>query len=80
VIGFRCSSSAGGRIINITSVFGQMGRLAGQLAASKAGLNRIDHAIAARLARATLLVTQSSPGFIETAMTSGFSDDFSRTH
>jgi 3-oxoacyl-[acyl-carrier protein] reductase len=55
-----------GRIINITSVFGQMGQ-AGQAnyAASKAGLIGLTMAVA--------------PGFIETAMTAVLSEDFKQT-
>jgi 3-oxoacyl-[acyl-carrier protein] reductase len=66
-----------GRIINITSVFGQMGQ-AGQAnyAASKAGLIGLTMAIAREVGSRNITCNAVSPGFIETAMTSGFSDDF----
>jgi len=66
-----------GRIINITSVFGQMGQ-AGQAnyAASKAGLIGLTMAIAREVRSRNITCNAVAPGFIETAMTSGFSDDF----
>jgi 3-oxoacyl-[acyl-carrier protein] reductase len=66
-----------GRIINITSVFGQMGQ-AGQAnyAASKAGLIGLTMAIAREVGSRHITCNAVAPGFIETAMTSGFSDDF----
>lgn len=66
-----------GRIINITSVFGQMGQ-AGQAnyASSKAGLIGFTMAIAREVGSRTITVNAVAPGFIETAMTSGLSDDF----
>jgi 3-oxoacyl-[acyl-carrier protein] reductase len=66
-----------GRIINITSVFGQAGQ-AGQAnyAASKAGLIGLTMAIAREVASRNITCNAVAPGFIETAMTSGFSDDF----
>jgi len=66
-----------GRIINITSVFGQTGQ-AGQAnyAASKAGLIGLTMAIAREVASRNITCNAVAPGFIETAMTSGFSDDF----
>jgi 3-oxoacyl-[acyl-carrier protein] reductase len=66
-----------GRIINITSVFGQMGQ-AGQAnyAASKAGLIGLTMAIAREVGSRSITCNAVAPGFIETAMTSGFSDDF----
>jgi 3-oxoacyl-[acyl-carrier protein] reductase len=66
-----------GRIINITSVFGQMGQ-AGQAnyAASKAGLIGLTMAMARELASRTITVNAVAPGFIETAMTEGLSGDF----
>lgn len=59
-----------GRIINITSVFGQMGQ-AGQAnyAASKAGLIGLTMAMARELASRSITVNAIAPGFIETAMT-----------
>jgi len=66
-----------GRIINITSIFGQMGQ-AGQAnyAASKAGLIGLTMAIAREVGSRNITCNAIAPGFIETAMTSGFSEDF----
>src|SRR6476469_2732218 len=66
-----------GRIINITSVFGQMGQ-AGQAnyAASKAGLIGLTMAIAREVASRNITCNAVAPGFIETAMTSSLSEDF----
>jgi 3-oxoacyl-[acyl-carrier protein] reductase len=66
-----------GRIINISSVFGQMGQ-AGQAnyAASKAGLIGLTMAIAREVGSRNITCNAVAPGFIETAMTSGFTDDF----
>jgi len=66
-----------GRIINITSVFGQMGQ-AGQAnyAASKAGLIGLTMAIAREVGSRNITCNAVAPGFIETAMTSGFSEEF----
>src|SRR6202522_683554 len=59
-----------GRIINITSVFGQMGQ-AGQAnyAASKAGLIGLTMAVAREVGSRNITVNAVAPGFIETAMT-----------
>jgi 3-oxoacyl-[acyl-carrier protein] reductase len=59
-----------GRIINITSIFGQMGQ-AGQsnYAASKAGLIGLTMAIAREVASRNITVNAVAPGWIETAMT-----------
>ncbi len=66
-----------GRIINITSVFGQMGQ-AGQAnyAASKAGLIGLTMAMARELASRNITVNAVAPGYIETAMTAGLSAEF----
>src|SRR5580704_4577178 len=66
-----------GRIINISSVFGQTGQ-AGQAnyAASKAGLIGLSMAIAREVGSRNITCNAVAPGFIETAMTSGLSDDF----
>jgi 3-oxoacyl-[acyl-carrier protein] reductase len=65
-----------GRIINITSIFGQMGQ-AGQAnyAASKAGLIGLTMAIAREVGSRNITCNAVAPGFIETAMTSVLSDD-----
>jgi len=59
-----------GRIINITSIFGQMGQ-AGQAnyAASKAGLIGLTMALAREVGSRNITANAVAPGFIETAMT-----------
>jgi 3-oxoacyl-[acyl-carrier protein] reductase len=66
-----------GRIINVTSVFGQTGQ-AGQAnyAASKAGLIGLTMAIAREVGSRNITCNAVAPGFIETAMTSGLGDEF----
>ncbi len=65
-----------GRIINVTSIFGQMGQ-AGQAnyAASKAGLIGLTMAIAREVGSRNITCNAVAPGFIETAMTSVLSDE-----
>lgn len=75
---FLCSRAAArlmskqryGRIINISSVVGQMGN-AGQAnyCASKAGLAGMTRSMARELARRNITVNAVAPGFIETDMT-----------
>ena len=69
-----------GRIINITSVFGQMGQ-AGQAnySASKAGLIGLTMAIAREVGSRSITCNAVAPGFIETAMTAVLSDEFKQT-
>jgi len=69
-----------GRIINITSVFGQMGQ-AGQAnyAASKAGLIGLTMAIAREVASRSITCNAVAPGFIETSMTAALSEEFKQT-
>ncbi len=63
-----------GRIINITSVFGQMGQVGqANYAASKAGLIGFTMAMAREVASRSITVNAVAPGYIETAMTEGFS-------
>ncbi|MBA3912631.1 MAG: 3-oxoacyl-[acyl-carrier-protein] reductase [Acidobacteriales bacterium] len=66
-----------GRIINITSVFGQTGQ-AGQAnyASSKAGLIGLTMAIAREVASRNITCNAVAPGFIETAMTSVLTAEF----
>ncbi|HMF91061.1 MAG TPA: 3-oxoacyl-[acyl-carrier-protein] reductase [Candidatus Angelobacter sp.] len=65
-----------GRIINITSVFGQTGQ-AGQAnyAASKAGLIGFTMAMAREVASRNITVNAVAPGYIETAMTAGLAEE-----
>lgn len=65
-----------GRIINISSVVGQMGN-AGQAnyAASKAGLIGLTKSLARELASRNITVNAVAPGFIETDMTAVLSEE-----
>ena len=65
-----------GRIINIASVFGQIGQ-AGQsnYASSKAGLMGLTMAVAREVASRNITCNAVAPGFIETAMTGSLSDE-----
>jgi 3-oxoacyl-[acyl-carrier protein] reductase len=69
-----------GRIINITSIFGQMGQ-AGQAnyAASKAGLIGLTMAMAREVASRNITCNAVAPGFIETGMTAVLSEEFKQT-
>ena len=69
-----------GRIINITSVFGQMGQ-AGQAnySASKAGLIGLTMAIAREVGSRSITCNAIAPGFIETAMTAVLSEEFKQS-
>jgi 3-oxoacyl-[acyl-carrier protein] reductase len=65
-----------GRIINVTSIFGQIGQ-AGQsnYAASKAGLIGLTMAVAREVASRNITVNAVAPGWIETAMTSVLTEE-----
>src|SRR5438876_10329073 len=65
-----------GRIINVTSIFGQIGQ-AGQAnyAASKAGLIGLTMAIAREVASRNITCNAVAPGFIETAMTAALPEN-----
>ena len=65
-----------GRIINISSIFGQMGQ-GGQAnySASKAGLIGLTMAVAREVASRGITANAIAPGFIETAMTEALSPE-----
>ncbi len=65
-----------GRIINVTSIFGQIGQ-AGQTnyASSKAGLIGLTMSLAREVASRSITVNAVAPGWIETAMTSVLSEE-----
>ena len=65
-----------GRIVNISSVVGQMGN-AGQInySAAKAGLIGMTKSAARELAPRSITVNAVAPGFIETDMTAALSDE-----
>jgi len=69
-----------GRIINVTSVFGQMGQ-AGQAnyAASKAGLIGLTMAIAREVGSRNITCNAVAPGFIATAMTDALPEELKQT-
>lgn len=64
-----------GRIINLTSVIGQMGnRGQSNYAASKAGLIGLTFSLARELAERSITVNAVAPGFIRTEMTDALPD------
>src|SRR5262249_13310483 len=69
-----------GRIINVTSVFGQIGQ-AGQAnySSSKAGLIGLTMAIAREVGSRNTTCNAVAPGFIETAMTSVLSEELKQS-
>lgn len=69
-----------GRIINIASIFGQMGQ-AGQAnySASKAGVIGLTMATAREVASRNITVNAIAPGFIETAMTKALAQELRET-
>ena len=69
-----------GRIVNITSINGQMGQ-AGQAnyAASKAGLIGLTMAVAREVASRNITVNAVAPGYIETEMTSSLTPELKET-
>jgi 3-oxoacyl-[acyl-carrier protein] reductase len=59
-----------GRIINITSIFGQIGQVGqANYSSSKAGLIGLTMAVAREVGSRSITVNAVAPGFIETAMT-----------
>jgi 3-oxoacyl-[acyl-carrier protein] reductase len=69
-----------GRIVNIASIFGQMGQ-AGQVnySASKAGVIGLTMATAREVASRNITANAIAPGFIETAMTQALSPELRET-
>ncbi|MCZ6852748.1 MAG: 3-oxoacyl-ACP reductase FabG [Gammaproteobacteria bacterium] len=65
-----------GRLVNVSSVVAQMGN-PGQsnYVASKAGIEGFTRALAQEVASRNITVNAIAPGFIETDMTAGLSDD-----
>lgn len=65
-----------GRIINITSIFGQMGQTGqANYSASKAGLIGLTMSVAREVASRNITVNAVAPGWIETAMTEVLSQE-----
>ncbi len=70
-------SRKSGSIINIGSVFGQVGGVGqSSYCASKSALEGMTRAAALELARKNVRVNTVAPGFIETDMTAGFNEKF----
>jgi len=69
-----------GRIVNIASIFGQMGQ-GGQVnySASKAGVIGLTMATAREVASRSITVNAIAPGFIETAMTQALPQELRET-
>src|SRR5919109_3951034 len=69
-----------GRIINITSIFGQMGQTGqANYSAAKAGLIGLTRAVAREVASRNITVNAVAPGYIETAMTEALPADLKET-
>ena len=69
-----------GRIINITSIFGQMGQTGqANYSASKAGLIGLTMSVAREVASRNITVNAVAPGWIETAMTEVLSQELRET-
>lgn len=66
-----------GRIINMTSVVGQMGGVGqANYSAAKAGLIGLTKSLAKEYASRNILVNAVAPGFVNTSMTDALSDDY----
>ena len=69
-----------GRIINITSIFGQMGQTGqANYSAAKAGLIGLTRAVAREVASRSITVNAVAPGYIETAMTEALPGELKET-
>jgi len=82
---FNCIQQAsallrsGGRIVNISSVSGQLGFFGqANYAASKAGLMALTKVAARELAKHKITVNAVAPGFIDTEMSRGMPDEVTR--
>ncbi len=68
--------NGGGKIVNISSIIGQMGNIGqANYAAAKAGIIGFTKAVAQELARYKIAVNAVCPGFIETDMVTALSDE-----
>ena len=81
---FHCTKAAArkmirqryGRIVNVTSVAGQMGNVGQSVyAASKAGIEGFTKSMARELAPRGITVNAVAPGFIETEMTASLNEE-----
>ncbi|HUQ49827.1 MAG TPA: 3-oxoacyl-[acyl-carrier-protein] reductase [Terriglobales bacterium] len=69
-----------GRIINISSIFGQMGQVGqANYSASKAGVIGLTMAMAREVASRSITVNAVAPGWIETAMTQDLNTEMRET-
>jgi 3-oxoacyl-[acyl-carrier protein] reductase len=82
---FNCIQQAmpilrpGGRIVNVSSVSGQLGFFGqANYAASKAGLMALTKVAARELARQDITVNAIAPGFIDTEMSRGMPDEVTK--